>query len=223
MTILDMTDDDLLRRMRNFEDHFVERKTANDTKDILKTIVAFANSAPVGFPAILYMGVKDSGEIETPQRDLDKLEKEVNKKLQNTYPRIPCIQRVISDQNRQALAVIVYGSENRPHFSGPSYIRTGSESPEASREQFHELISRRNSKVSRILEYRGKVISAANLDRNGMLSEWGGTITIHYCDQFYVTIGSTVDSERHSFPLSDVEISFDDARDRLLLRVKRFA
>jgi Putative DNA-binding domain len=85
MTILDMTDDDLLRRMRNFEDHFVERKTANDTKDILKTIVAFANSAPVGFPAILYMGVKDSGEIETPQRDLDKLEKEVNKKLQNTY------------------------------------------------------------------------------------------------------------------------------------------
>jgi predicted HTH transcriptional regulator len=50
--------------MRNFEDHFVERKTAKDEKDRLKTVVAFANSAPFGYPSILFIGVKNSGEIE---------------------------------------------------------------------------------------------------------------------------------------------------------------
>jgi len=82
--ILDMSDADLLARMRNYEDHLVERKTSNDLKDVLKTIVAFANSAPVGYPAILYLGVRDSGEIETPQTNLDNGQKAVNKELQKT-------------------------------------------------------------------------------------------------------------------------------------------
>jgi hypothetical protein len=224
--ILDMSDADLLARLRNFEDNFVERKTSNDTKDILKTIVGFANSAPIGYPAILYLGVRDSGEIETPQINLDSIQKAVNKELQKTYPRIPCIQKVVAYEQRQAVAVVIYGSENRPHFSGPSFIRSGSETLEASDQEFNELIAMRNSKVSRILEFKGKTISVTNIARgttHGMESNWGGTITVHYCDQFYVTLASGSEpSNRQSFPLSDVEISFDNAQVRLLLRVKRF-
>jgi hypothetical protein len=41
---------DLLARMRNFEDHLVERKSVKDEKDWKKTAVAFANSVPVGLP-----------------------------------------------------------------------------------------------------------------------------------------------------------------------------
>lgn len=40
-----------------------------DDKDWKKTAVAFANSVPVGLPAVLYIGVRDNGEIETPQRN----------------------------------------------------------------------------------------------------------------------------------------------------------
>jgi hypothetical protein len=32
----------------------------------------FANSVPVGLPAVLFIGVRDNGEIETPQKDLEK-------------------------------------------------------------------------------------------------------------------------------------------------------
>ena len=59
-----LTEQDLLARLRNFEDHFVERKTAGDSKDWVKTAVAFANSAPVDLPCVLYIGVKNNGEIE---------------------------------------------------------------------------------------------------------------------------------------------------------------
>ena len=52
-----LSDADLLARMKNFEDHLVERKTVKDEKDWKKTAVAFANSVPVGLPAVLYIGV----------------------------------------------------------------------------------------------------------------------------------------------------------------------
>ena len=41
----------------------------------------FANSAPVGLPAVLYIGVKDEGEIETPQRNLDEVQKKFNTQI----------------------------------------------------------------------------------------------------------------------------------------------
>jgi predicted HTH transcriptional regulator len=72
--MIQLTEEDLLARMETFEDHFVERKVSGDEKDWLKTVVAFANSAPLGFPCILYIGVKDQGEIETPQRNLDEIQ-----------------------------------------------------------------------------------------------------------------------------------------------------
>ncbi|MHB8486843.1 MAG: AlbA family DNA-binding domain-containing protein [Candidatus Acidiferrales bacterium] len=115
-----MTDAELLAKMRNFEDHFVERKTASDDKDWLKTIVAFANSTPPGFESVLYIGVRNTGEIEPNQHELDSLQKTLNWELKKAYPSVACIQRVIAENQRQALAVIVPHSKNRPHFSGPA-------------------------------------------------------------------------------------------------------
>ena len=62
--MIEITDADLLLRLTNYEVHFVERKTSGDSKDLLKTVVGFANSAPIGYPAVLYIGVKDGGAIE---------------------------------------------------------------------------------------------------------------------------------------------------------------
>ncbi|HEY4843590.1 MAG TPA: hypothetical protein VIH78_16595 [Terriglobales bacterium] len=50
---VDLTEADLPARMKNFEDHLVERKTVRDEKAWKKTAVAFANSVPVGLPAVL--------------------------------------------------------------------------------------------------------------------------------------------------------------------------
>jgi predicted HTH transcriptional regulator len=134
--IVDMSDTDLLSRMRNFEDHLVERKTAKDEKDWKKTAVPFANSVPVGLPAVLYIGVRNNGEIETPQTNLDDIQKKFNAQMQRVYPRIAYVPKIIAEGERQALAVIIPGSELRPHFAGLSYVRKGSETFEASEEQF---------------------------------------------------------------------------------------
>jgi len=154
--MLQLTEADLLARMKNFEDHFVERKVSGDEKDWLKTIVAFANSAPVGLPCVLYIGVKDSGEIETPQKNLDEIQRRFNSKVERAYPRVPYVPKIITENGRQALAIIVPGSELRPHFAGPSFVRVGSETREASDEQFDQLIATRNSKAHTILSFKGK-------------------------------------------------------------------
>ena len=160
--IAEMSDADLLARMKDSEDHFVERKTCGDSKDWLKTVVAFANSAPIGYPCIMYIGVRNNGEIEDRQPDFDSLQMTLNKIMQNAYSRVAYLPKIITDGGRQALAVIVPGSSSRPHFAGPSYVRRGSETFEASDEQLDDLISSRSGKVYQISRYIGKPVTAFN-------------------------------------------------------------
>ena len=225
--LVELNEKDLLSRMRNFEDHFVERKTSGDQKDWVKTVVAFANSAPDGFPCVLYVGVKDNGEIETPQVNLDSLQKTFNREMKKIYPSPPCFPKIIEENGRQALAVIVLGSELRPHFAGPSYVRKGSETFEASEEQFAELIAKRNSKASMILTFKDKEVTVVNRqETTGHATNetfWSGRTVIAECNQFWLTLeqGHPPDTNRLSFPLSRVELNFDNEKKRLRLEIKR--
>ena len=55
---------DIWSRLSDGESNFVERKqSAASTDEIRRTIVAFANSVPVGDEAVLFIGVKDDGTI----------------------------------------------------------------------------------------------------------------------------------------------------------------
>lgn len=217
--LVNLSDADLLARMKNFEDHLVERKTVSDEKDWKKTAVAFANSAPVGLPAVLFIGVRDNGEIETPQKNLDEAQKRFNNHMKRVYPRIAYVPKIIADgDGKQALAVIIPGSELRPHFTGLSYIRRGSESIEASEEQFGELIAQGNSKAARILQWKGQNISVFSRNAGDEIS-WPNTTVLVGCDQFYVTVQIVSEESPLSFPLSRVEINFDNARNRLQLEI----
>lgn len=218
MQIATLSDADLLARLKNFEDHFVERKTSGDKKDWLKTVVAFANSAPTGFPCVLYLGVKDDGEIETPQVNLDSLQKTFNKEMQKAYPPVPYLPKIVNDGERQALAVIVLGSESRPHFSGPAYVRKASETWEASEQQFEELVAQRNSKTARILQSKGEQVTVFVSSEESEIA-WPKNSILVDCDQFYVTIQALPHEPPHSFPLSRVEINRDNLRKTLQLEI----
>lgn len=62
---LRLDDDDIVRLRRSSEDHFVERKSFGDWKnDAVRTVVAFANSLPIGQAGYFFIGVKDNGEVE---------------------------------------------------------------------------------------------------------------------------------------------------------------
>ncbi len=174
--MIEMSDADLLSRLVNFEDHFVERKTVADLNDSLKTVVAFANSAPIGARA---SSISASGmTANSRQRHM------ISTRLKDPEPHLPenippraVLPKIITNGRSTALAVIVYGSEQRPHFSGPSYIRQGSETFEASVDQFARLIAMRDTKVYFLTQHIGELVTVVIISVLGngtiMRGSWG--------------------------------------------------
>jgi hypothetical protein len=151
-----MTDEELKRRLSDFEDGWTERKeNIKGTDDIRKTLVAFANSVPDGDEAVLFVGVADNGNVigvdnpENVQRSVSKTASEW------CYPPIKHTARVIEVSGKRVVAVvavIVQASHDKPHFAGPAFIRSGSQSKKASEEVFKQLIASRISKARPLLE-----------------------------------------------------------------------
>jgi hypothetical protein len=156
------TDEELQSWRTPSEDNFVERKTSASASEWVKTVVAFANSVPRDRYAVLYIGVRDDGSVES-QSNLDSLQKTLHQKLQVVYPRVEYSTRVLTTGSEQFLCVLVPGSANRPHFSGPAYVRVGSQSLEASKEQRDRLIAEQNSKVARILQFEGQAVNVQHV------------------------------------------------------------
>jgi predicted HTH transcriptional regulator len=216
-----LTDADLLSRLTNFEDNFVERKTSGDHKDWLKTAIAFANSTPIGFPAVLFVGVRDDGNPECGL-NLDRLQQTFGSKMQAAYPPVYFATKILGANDRQFLAVIVPGSADRPHFAGPSYVRKGSVTEVASEAQFAELLASRQSKSGEILKWKGKVISAdrmrvENVHLMGPV-ESTAEFEVFDCNPFYVSLKCR-GSGTEAIPLKRIEISFDGPKNRLKLEV----
>src|SRR3989338_3728402 len=201
-------DEDIFLRLTNTEDSTVERKTASDYRDCLKTAVAFSNSLPIGDPGIIFVGVYDDGRIED-NKNLDSLQKKVSEEINKVYPPIYPQIKGMNKDGREFLAVIVRGSENRPHFAGPALDRDASQTRVASEDQFTRLIAQRSSKAYEILKWRGKtitvdIINTENLRMVGRIASTSERKVID-CNQFHVTLQHSVDNIE-SFPLRRVEV-----------------
>jgi predicted HTH transcriptional regulator len=211
------SDQELVIRLGNFEDQFVERKTSRDTKGWLQTIVAFANSSPIRYPGILFIGVTDKG-VPEDQTNLESLQKTVSQIVSAAYPPIYILPRILDVNGIQVLAVIVPGSENRPHFSAKAFIREGTQSKEASEEQFNRLIAQRNSASYEIQKWLGKEVSFYMIERFGDESHHGTDVLVYDCNQFYVTLRRENNTPQ-SYPLNRVQLTFDHNRKRLGIMV----
>jgi len=222
--MFELKDEDLLLRLHNSEDNFVERKTSGDSKDWLKTVVAFANSTPVGYPAVLFIGVKNDGTPEDKPVNLDSLQKSFSEKVSEAYPLVYYVAKIVNVDGKQVLAVIVPGSADRPHFAGQAYVREGSRSVVASKAQFEELIASRSSKAYEILKWKGKSITVDLMHTPAHTFTMGPvTASQEYivadCNQFYVTFGAGIGKK--SVPLERLNISFDQKAQRLKLEERQ--
>jgi hypothetical protein len=217
--MVDLSDQDILLRLTNVEDSTVERKTANDYRDCLKTAVAFSNSLPLDDPGVIFVGVGDDGTIQD-RLNLETLQKNVSKELSKIYPAIyPQMKTMKGANGEEFLAIIVRGSGSRPHFAGPSYIRDGTQTKEASEEQFERVIAERSSKVREILKWRDKGITIwmPGQDKSRHSSRGSrGTHTVVDCNQFYVTVRSHENLQ--AFVLSEVDVGYDYINGCLELR-----
>lgn len=220
--MLELTDDALLTRLKNCEDTFVERKTVGDSKDWLKTVVAFANSTPFGFPAVLFIGARDDGTIEDRDTNFDTLQKTFNKAIGDyAYPTIYYLTRLLDEGGKQCLAVIVPGSANRPHFAGRAYVRVGSVTKDASEPQFDSLIAERQSKAYEILRWQGQEVSVEFIEAD---AEYGRIRSLQVfmviaCNAFYTTLQQAA-GKQICVPLPRIRISFDTDSNRLKLEVE---
>ena len=117
-----ISDIDLAARLTDTEDHFTERKSKSDKGGWLRT-TAFANSAPIGYPALLFVGVVNDGTITDNGKIEDLMKSYSDTIASNCYPPIYTMPRVFTHNGESCVAVTIPGSEARPHFAGLSYVR----------------------------------------------------------------------------------------------------
>ncbi len=221
---------ELFACLSNHEDAFVERKLEGiKPSDLRNTLVAFANSVPEGREAVLFIGVRDNGEIEGCANS-DAKQKDVRRTCdQVCYPPLTTVtSEVLMVGDKAVVAVVVGASGNRPHFTGQAYVRRGSETVLASPLQFDELVHSRNSLVAAILKHKNETFTVESVGHLLGNSRYIASKTsrqypecrVLECNPQFIRLQNISTSEFYSEPLSHVELSRDEQKHRPKLIVR---
>lgn len=222
------TKDELFRRLTDLEDNFTERKLEGANRaDLRRTIVAFANSVAEPRSAVLYIGVGNDGRI-VGVSNADSLQKMIHEICERGYPPIVPTMEVLSTEGKSVVAVVVTYSGNRPHFSGPAYVRQGSQSIVASEEIFEELVTGRLGKPREILKWKNKVVTVVVRGKELGSAKILGDPRYHVrhecmvmgCTPHYVKLQDIGTDKHISEPLDNVKIAWDETKYRLMLLVE---
>jgi len=200
-----VTEEDLFRKVSHTENNFIERKTVSNTRDWLETAVAFANSCPVGQPGILYVNVDNNGEVipQPAEYDFEKLHKSISKRIGEAWPPIYFVTHILNKDGHEFVAVVVYGSPNRPHFSGRAWVRVSPENIDASEEQYNLLLAQRTRKLRALRSLLSQTVywHATNYIGGNSVGE------IIECNEFYLTL--TNPNEIRSFPIDWITLTYE--------------
>lgn len=225
-----MKKDDLIKLLENHEDNFVERKTESVAiGELRQTICAFANSVPEGRVALLFIGVHDkTGEI-LGVKNSDQLQRRIREASHgDCYPPIQYTSEVFLVDGKAVVAVIIPNSTTKPHFTGPAYLRVGSESPKANSQQYEELILSRMDKVREIIGLKKFVITVLGigyqLGSNRPLSDQSYRESmecrIEACTAHMATFQNIATDGRFSEPIEHISFSYDHKKNRPMLIVR---
>lgn len=219
----------LIDKLKNHEDNFIERKPEGvNAAEIRKTVVALANSVSVGSTGILFIGIHNDGRIQGVKSP-DKLQMTVREQCERVcYPPIVFSTEVLNVENKSVLAVVIPPSQDRPPFSGPAFVRRGSESVASSPELFDELIASRNDKVAAILRMRGgpvsviciqhKLGSTERVDSSGYRTR--SECVIESCTPHIVRLKDIGTDRFVTEPIGNITIGYDEVHYRHMLIVR---
>lgn len=225
-----MNKDDLLKLITNHEDNFVERKQEGvRDSELRQTVCAFANSVPEGRVGVLFIGIHDKTGDVVGVGNPDQLQKRIRDASQgDCYPPIEYMSEVLTVGDKAVIAVVVPPSGTKPHFTGPAYVRVGSESPKASQQQFDELILSRIDKAGAILKHKNDVFTVLGigykLGSNKPLSDAGyremRECRIEACTAHLVTLQDIARGDRFAEPLEHVTVGYDHEKYRPMLMIR---
>ena len=212
-----------------WEDSLLERKVESDLRDLLKTLVAFANSVPPGHIATILIGEKDDGTIAGVTNP-DNIQKSVRKECEKIYPPILWRSQTYEKDGKFCVRVEIEYSGETPHFGGPAWVRKGSESIPASDEVFQRLIEFRLSKVREVAIWLNREVTIG-IDPASMPHVEGPIWSLpirwaHFTKEAVLVFVNSawatfeVVSKRQSEPLEKLILSWDDGAKRLKVLVK---
>lgn len=222
-----MNVDQLLALLKAPEDGFVERKPEGVNRaEIRQTVVAFANSVPEGREAVLFIGVRDNGEIQGVAEP-DAAQKFIREVCErDCYPPIRYHPEVLKEGARVVVAVVIPASDRRPHFAGPAYVRRGSESVIASDDLFEELIASRHDKARVLLGWRHNVISVLEdgyrLQNAKATPNWRASreCQVLACNAHTVRLFDISNGVNLTVPLPQVVLGYDELKHRNQITVR---
>jgi len=217
-----------------WEDTLLERKVQSDLKDLLKTLVAFANSVRPGHIAVILIGERNDGTVQGVD-NADNIQKQVRETCDKIYPPILWRARVYESDNKICVRVEIEYDGETPHFGGPAWVRRGSVTEQASSEVFQRLIEFRLSKVRELAKWVDREITVAPdtgvSEIFDLRMRGGTTIHIHprwsselenvilrFVNGFWVTLET--ETQRQSEPLDKVTLSWDNKNDHLKLLIR---
>lgn len=136
----------LAARIGRKEDALVERKPEGvSAAELRATACAFANTVGPGATGVIFIGVANDGTVLGVQNP-DSLQRTIRKQLATVcYPPISYQAYVLDLVGKAVVAIEVPASEKRPHFTGPAFVRNGSETVAATEAQYEVLIASRNT------------------------------------------------------------------------------
>ena len=198
-----------------WEDNLLERKTENDLKDILKTMVAFANSVRPGHIATILLGERNDGTAQGV-RNPDQIQKKIRGLAESIYPPILWRSQIYERQGQHCVRVEIEYDGETPHFGGAAWVRRGSETIQATDQIFQQLIDLRSSKVRQLTEWLGKLVAVQPepLPNDPFLllhPRWGrgGDRILRTVTGFYVIFEEQQGGGRQAEPLEKLIISWD--------------
>ena len=216
-----------------WEDNLLEKKLESDLKDLLKTLVAFANSVKPDHKAVLLIGERDDGTIQGVTNP-DNIQKQIRKECEKIYPPIVWRSTVYEKESKFCVRVEIDYDGETPHFGGLAWVRKGSETIIANGETFQRLIDLRSEIVRELALWLNKEVSihgdpssvpAKHRDTNihyssfdfGYIHRWKAEASakIVSVNKFWVTLENLETNENISEPLRKLTLSYDDKKERL--------
>jgi hypothetical protein len=214
-----------------WEDSLLERKVESDLKDLLKTLVAFANSVRPSHTALILIGEKGDGTVQGVTNP-DHVQKRVREEAEKIYPPIIWKSLVYEKSGHHCVRVEIEYSGDTPHFGGQAWVRRGSETIKASDEVFQLLIESRLSKVRELAKWIDKEVTVKgdthqpdDLNLAGVYKLrhprwWGAHQTIlRRVNQFWATFEDFGNEKFKSEPVSKLILSWDDESNHPLILV----
>ncbi len=213
-----------------WEDNLVERKVNPNAKDMIRTIVAFANSVMPGRTAKFYIGERDDGTADGVDNP-DRTQMAVREACDKIYPPITntCRSRVYEKDRKPCVCVEIVYDGDTPHFAGKAFVRRGSQTKEASDEVFQKLIELRLNKVRELAKWIDKGVTF-EIDRRVRSANLGVTYekffrrshsqnkaTLLEVNSFWVKLHLYSLNTNHSVPLENTTLNWDDDNNCLKL------